>query len=214
MRRVTTFLIRIVPLVLAACLLVACASSSPRLWPARPGEKTVRVTVYATGFHSMLALPAAKGWEEWAYGEKIWFYDDKKAAGPAEKEPDLGFRLGGAMRALFHPGPGVIEVCRAVKPYPEREPQEHLRTWQIELGESGYRRMQAFLAQSRASEKPIDQGEGQIFYLAAQRYCLFNTCHHYVAQALRAGGVPIHCSYCIIPQGFWAQLNSFAVKKS
>jgi hypothetical protein len=194
-------------------LLTACVSPPAGLWPPHAGEKAVRLTVYGDGFHSLIEFPVPGGLEEWAYGERIWFCDDQH--GPAaEKMRETWYRIISGLRALFWPNAGVIEITRVRKPYPAQNPDDTVRAWDFAISPAGLRRMRAYLENTRASIKPILDDGGQTYYLSKQRYDVLHTCHHYTARALWEAGVPVHGSQCLIPAGFWRQLNRLAAGSS
>jgi hypothetical protein len=108
------------------------------------------VAVYGEGLHSLISLPASEGrHEEWAFGERIWFMDDKH--GLSEHARELGHRLGGAFKALFWPSAGVVELTRSEQTYPQRYPEDAVKSWNLTVSEEGLRRMRAYLEASRAS---------------------------------------------------------------
>lgn len=205
------FALRAVLALLAAGLLAACASPPGGLWPPRPGQRTERVVVYAEGFHSMIALPARaqKGEEDWSYIERVWFEDMHRS--PAqEKALEAWYGLVDGAHALFWPNSGIIEISHATRPYPERNPEMPMKSWQFTVTPEGLARMRAWLDRSCAAPKPSFDSGSEVYFSAVQRYHLFHTCHHFTARALWEAGVPVHLSYCVIPAGFWWQLNTLA----
>lgn len=171
----------------------------------------MRVTVFAERFHSIIGLPRApQGSEEWAFGERVWFYDEKETDALKQKEY-MAFAAD-ALRALFWPNPGVIEVSKADKPYNLRNPEGKVTVWQLEVSEEGARRMRAYLEASIGTKQALYQDDWQTYYTAARRYDVLYTCHHYVAGALREAGVPVHPTFCFFPGGLWWQLDRYARK--
>jgi len=202
-------------LLLGAVLLASCAAPPPGLWPPAGAQRTTRVGVYATGFHSLIRLPARVGAppgkpiEEWAYGERIWFCDDAHGIGAQSNE--ILHQIGAGGRALVRPNAGVIELSLVERPYPERNPAEKIRHWEFAISDAGLERMRAYLDQSIAVRMALLDDGDQHYYPARRPYDLFHTCHHYVAGALWEAGVPIHDGYCLLPFGFWWQLDRLAL---
>jgi hypothetical protein len=193
----------------AAAALASCASvPQTPAWPPRQGEPVRMIRIYAERFHSSLSLPApAPGkLEEWSYGERVWFYDERGVT-PEQRRKEYVAAVTDTFRALFWPNSGVIELTRAVKPYNERNPQSNITVWEIPVTEEGLRRMREYLDRSIGSHKALLDDGGQAYYVSSTRYHVFHTCNHYVALALQAGGVPVHPGYCLIPTGLWLQLN-------
>lgn len=191
---------------LAALMLCSCAGTGRPAWPPRPGEPGVRVIVYAERFHSIIGLPRQpKGAEEWAFGERIWFYDEKDTDYLKHKE--YAAYVADACRALFWPNAGVVEISKADKPFNLRNPETRTKIWEITLSEEGARQLKAYLDKTIDTRTVLLNDGEQIYYTSPQRYHVLHTCHHYVAQALRAGGVPIHPAWCLFPWGLWMQLD-------
>lgn len=198
--------LRLFPALLAAALLSSCAGTRYPAWPPRPGEPAVRVTVFAERFHSILGLPGQpQGAEEWAFGERVWFYDEKDTDYLKHREYFAFFT--DACRALCWPRAGVVEISKAGKPFDLRNPETRTKVWEITVSEEGARRMRAFLEGTIDRRSVILDEGGQTYYASPQRYHVLYTCHHYVARALRAGGVPIHPGWCFFPSGLWMQLD-------
>lgn len=203
-------------LVCTVLLVGGCASVPRPAWPPKPGEPIAHVTVYADHFHSVLALPREpKGYEEWAFGERIWFYDEK-GKHRMEKLREACYTCLDGMRALVWPNIGVIEISRADDTYLARN-KDHLgslRAWQIPVSPAGLAAMRKYLDGTIGSHKEIYTDGWQVYYPSAARYHLFHTCHHFAAQALLEAGVPIHPGWCVIPSGFWRQLDKVSKKNS
>lgn len=197
----------------AAPLLTSCASARRPAWPPPPGEPATFVTVYGERFHSLLALPRQpRGAEEWAFGERVWFYEEKDADNQKRREYAAFFT--DAMRALFWPNSGVIEVSKADKPFDARNPEVHADVWRIPVSQEGLRRMRAYLDRSIGQPKALYDDGWQVYYIASSRYHVLHTCHHYVALALREAGVPVHPGWCFFPGGLWLQLDRLAKKSA
>lgn len=188
--------------------LAGCATAPRPPWPPRPGTPAARIIVYADHFHSIIGLPGRPGGhEEWAFGERIWFYDEKDTT-----SRKVYYFVVDALRALLWPNAGVIEVSKADKPYDTRNTENKVGVWQISVSEEGLARMRAYLDRSIGEKKAILDDGWQVYYSASRRYHVFHTCHHYVAGALREAGVPVHPSICVVPSGLWWQLGRVADK--
>ena len=169
----------------------------------RPG---CRVIVYADRYHSIIGLPRETGGdEEWAFGERIRYYEEKDRDFLANKEYFLF--VTDALRALFWPNRGVIEITRSEKAYPARNPESKISSWEIPVSAEGLERMRAWLNCTLGSPTALLDDGWQIYYPSARRYHFLYTCHHFVAQALREGGVPVQPRRCLLPSGLWRQLN-------
>ena len=198
-------------LCLLALFLVSCASGSRPAWPPRPGEPTVAVTVYGERFHSRIGLPRApQGTEEWSFGERVFFYEEKDTDHLKNKEYLIFFT--DALRALCWPNAGVIEVSKADRPYNQRNPQARVSVWRIAVSEEGARRLRDYLQRSIGTPTALYHDDWQAYYTSAWRYDVLFTCHHYVAGALREAGVPVHPWWCFFPSGLWWQLDRLAQK--
>ena len=181
--------------VVALLLLSGCASPPEGLWPPADGAPTLRIVVSSDAWHSRIAIPSPDGgYEEWGYGERAWYYEGRQ-----------GFF--GALRALFWPTAGVLDLRRTPVPYARRLPPGEGRMWTFTLSREGAERLRAYVARSRSSETPIGPGGGAVWYPARRRYHAFHTCHHGVANALWEAGLPVRAACCWIPQGLWMQLD-------
>jgi len=219
-------------LIALTALAAACATPPHDLWPPRPGEPTIRVTVYGTAMHSLISLPiadgstsgalvaqdasatatatasAAIGYEEWAYGQRLWFYDAEESAGSRLRY--AYYRTLGVLSAFFWPSAGVVQLTRAGQDYQARNPQEPCRSWRLELSVAGCQRMRAYLEASIVKDGLIERDGPTLYYIAAHKYHVFYNCHHYVACALREAGIPLSPWRCLIPSGLWRQLDKYA----
>ncbi len=112
---------------------------------------------------------------------------------PLPYHRDLARYVGvtGAMRALFWPSPGVIEVGLHNQIWAARTPQPPSDVFIFRLSESGYRHLRRHLRSTIGAPEPIVVGEGSRFYPSKQSYHLFHHCHQYAAEALREAGLPV-----------------------
>ena len=114
---------------------------------------------------------------------------------------DRGFLIGrhgsiaGALAALF-PGPGLILLTVLNTSPVAAFGEEHVVA--LPVTREGFDRIAEFVWNSLASKngrppEPYGAGpyEGSIFYPSTVTYDAFETCNTWVADALRAGGVPI-----------------------
>ena len=198
-------------LLVAAPLLTSCAATRTPAWPPRSGEPATCITVYGERFHSLIALPRQpRGDEEWSFGERIWFYDEKDEDRLKRKE--YAAFAADALRALFWPNAGVIEVSKADQPFDARNPEIHTTAWRIPVSQEGLRRLRAYLDGSIAQRNALYNDGWQVYYVASTRYHALHTCHHYVARALQEAGVPVHPAWCFFPGGLWLQLDHLSKK--
>ena len=133
----------------------------------------------------MIALPVEttdggnkKVYEEWGYAERAWYLEGRQG-------------ITGAIRALFWPTEGVVEVAVAEQIWAERTPQPPAEVFAFELSKAGYRRLRDYLQSTIASDRPVTILGPSRFYPAQSSYHLFHHCHQYAAHALREAGLPI-----------------------
>jgi hypothetical protein len=189
---------------------VGCSRIEPT-WQAAPGQPNQAVRIYATRVHTILSLPlpqsstrATTGTEEWAFGQKLWYYDDRQQ--PLAGVNYALHRVWGFVRAGVWPSPGIIEVVHPQKALPVREPGLVRREWTFNVAPEKVAAMRAWLEASK-NGAAIDQDTESAYFPAQKRYWAFYTCHHYAAQALRAGGIPAGVGRCWLPWEFWGQLD-------
>jgi hypothetical protein len=182
-------------------------------WSPKPGQPAEHVIVYRDHYHGTLGLPGgAKGIEEWAYGERVWIVDERDQGDFYNRQSVAA--SSGALRALFWPNRGVVELTEGGPAYDARNSTGTLTTWRIPITPEGLAVMRRFLDASIQSRQAILVDGCQSYYPSAARYHVFNNCNHYIAEALRAGGVPIHPSWCLLPAGLWMQLGGVADQTS
>lgn len=178
----------------ATVLLSACASPVESLWP--PPSESVQHTVSVSidTWHAMIAFPREEGtghsafgsqpsYEEWGYAERAWYLEGKTGAS-------------GAVRALFWPTEGVVEVGHSDRVWAGRTPQPPSDLFSFQLSEEGYQRLRRHLHTTLLNDEPVASFGQSVFYPAKRSYHLFHTCHQYAALALREAGLPI--------SSFWA----------
>ena len=157
-----------------------CAAPSPveGLWPPRPDEPVRYVVVSVDSWHGMVGLPQEDGTiEEWGFAERAWYLEHRQGSS-------------GAVRALCWPTDGVVEVVRGRVPWAARTPQPPARMWEFRLTEAGYARLTDWLRESRADPESVSREAGRSWYASRRDYCFCHNCHHWLAAALRAAGLP------------------------
>jgi len=164
------------------------------------------VIVSLDTWHAMLAFPVpspnasrngAQDFEEWGYAERAWYAEGKTG-------------IGGIFRALFWPTDGVVEVGRHPSIWAERTPQPPAEVFVLHLKPEPYRQLRQFLESTLLSQTPLAQFGGSAFYLSAQSYHLFHTCHQYAARALQAAGLPLTPALAFNRSMLGWQLNSLS----
>jgi hypothetical protein len=133
----------------------------------------------------MIALPleatqpgAQAIYEEWGYAERAWYLEGRQG-------------LTGAIRALFWPTEGVVEVGLHDRIWAERTPQPPADVFEFSLSAEGYGRLRRYLQSTIASTDPVKIMGTSKFYVAKDSYDLFHHCHQYAAKALREAGLPV-----------------------
>lgn len=206
---------------LASMLLLGCALPIEELWPPPPDSGIRTIYVSLDTWHAMIAFPRHDGWsnsgerqkarpasqpavvyghsqdaadnqrfEEWGYAERAWYLEGRRG-------------LTGAIRALFWPTEGVVEVGQYNQVWAERTPQPPSDLFIFQVSEEGYRRLRRHLDTTLMDRKLIAAFDSSRFYAAKHAYHAFHTCHQYAAQSLREAGLPI--------SPFWAfSRSSFA----
>lgn len=192
-----------------------CATPRGGLWPPAPGEPTQAIFVSVDTWHAMIAFPleaqpellregsgdapAGGGplFEEWGYAERAWYLEGRQG-------------LGGALRALFWPSEGVVEVAISDRIWAERTPQPPADAFIFYLSETGYRRLRQHLLSTLAAREPIAVVGASRFYPARDAYHLFHQCHQYAARALREAGLPVSPAGAFTRTSFVIQLRRVA----
>ncbi len=187
---------------LAALAAAGCATPIKGLYPPPSGEPTRSVYVVGHGLHTTIALnwadiPAAV-WPESAHFPDAAYLD--VGWGEAVFYPDPSPNLWEICKAAFWPTPSVLHVAGLPEP-----PQDFFETGtiiEVQLSETGFRRLCQFIADSYERDRdaqPIPVGPGQYgdsrFYRARGKFYFPNTCNVWVARALRTAGCPITVAY-------------------
>lgn len=189
-------------------LAVGCASPVQELWPPAKGAPAHTIIVSVDTWHAMIAFPQVSAeansrdasrvtrhaFEEWGYAERAWYL-----------EGQMGFT--GAIRALFWPTQGVVEVGHYSHVWSDRTPQPPAERFTFRLSEEGYLRLRQHLQGTKASAEPVLTTDGSRFYPANRSYHVFHQCHHYSARALREAGLPISTFWAMTRRMFAAELR-------
>jgi uncharacterized protein (TIGR02117 family) len=115
------------------------------------------------------------------------------------------------LRALW-PGPALILVT-AIDNTPGQAFGE-TQVLMLELSVAQARAMQSFIRDSIPDSNlaPVASGpyEGSEFYAASQQYSALHTCNTWAAEALHAGGQPIHSKGVMLAGQLWTQATHLA----
>jgi hypothetical protein len=128
--------------------------------------------------HPAPLLDRKTAFEEWGYAEQAWYLEGRQ-----------GFS--GAIRALFRPSSGVVEVGLHGRIWASRTPQPPSDVFIFRLSETGYRRLRSHLLATIGGSAPLLVAGGSKFYPSKRPYHLFHQCHQYAALALREAGLPL-----------------------
>ena len=185
-------------------LISGCAAPVRHLWPPRPDAPPRIIYVSLDTWHGMIAFPQETplnrpepaniqqpdtsgerkpAFEEWGYAERAWYLEGRQG-------------ISGALRALFWPSPGVIEVGLHDEVWAHRTPQPPSELFTFRLGEEGYLRLRRHLLSTIEESEPILVIKDTKFYTSKRPYHLFHQSHQYVAHALKEAGLPL--------SAFWA----------
>ena len=199
--RVTVVLFGVGALYLASAAMGGFARPVRGLWPAAEGAESYRVIVSMDRWHSMIGVwprGADEGdlskVEEWGYVDKLFSLDR-----------DDGLR--GTLRAMAVPSLGAVQRIQAGQPWSKRTQQPPARQWSFQISATGYERLQAHLAEERATATPLDAERFPGWFPAAQSYHALHHCHHWTTRALRAAGLPFWSSYSLFQWSFERQLD-------
>jgi hypothetical protein len=188
----------VVAIPFVALVLTGCASLQPQRWPPPAGTPVYPVYVSLDSWHGMIGFPGNTGiepamtiseersrqdithaeYEEWGYAERQWYVEGQQGST-------------GKLRALFWPTPGVVEVARYDRLWSERTPQPPADVFLFHVSAEGFARLRRYLLSTLASDEHIARIERSVFFPARRDYHLFHHCHHYVANALKAAGLPV-----------------------
>jgi hypothetical protein len=118
------------------------------------------------------------------------------------------------LAAALWPGAGILLVTGL-----EGTPQQGFgvdHVVALDLGPDGARALQEWVWTSFASNESgasvYAQGpyEGSVYFLASPRYSALHTCNTWAAQALNAGGLPVHSAGVLFAGQLWSQVRRLA----
>ena len=187
-------------------LLWSCAAPVQGLWPPPEGAPTRTIVVSLDTWHAMIAitldervtaLDRKSVFEEWGYAEQAWYLEGRQG-------------ITGALRALFRPNPGVVEIGLHEQVWAARTPQPPAETFVFRLSEAGYLRLRRHLLSTIGATTPVLVVDRVRFYPSKRPYHLFHQCHQYAAEALRAAGLPISAWWAFSRTSFTMQLRRAA----
>ncbi len=168
--------------------------------PGDPGPKNETVAVIARGWHTELGLPVASLRPPLAelaagfHGATTLTFGFGDRAFVLARHRGLGDALG----ALF-PNPGlVLLTVLATSPAAAFGAHDVVL---LHVSRTGFAAIAQFIWKSLATEgdeppKPYGPGPypGSLYYAASIPYDAFYTCNTWIAEALRAGGVPVQAA--------------------
>ena len=187
-------------------LLWSCAAPVQGLWPPPEGAPTRTIVVSLDAWHAMIAitldervtaLDQKSMFEEWGYAEQAWYLEGRQG-------------ITGALRALFRPNPGVVEIGLHEQVWAARTPQPPAETFVFRLSEAGYLRLRRHLLSTIGATTPVLVVDRVRFYPSKRPYHLFHQCHQYAAEALRAAGLPLSAWWAFSRTSFAMQLRRAA----
>ena len=175
-----------------------CAAPVQELWPPQEGAPGRTIVVSLDTWHAMIAfaledpqhsnaradsrptvlMDRKTAFEEWGYAEQAWYLEGRRG-------------ITGAVRALFGPSQGVVEVGLHDRIWAARTPQPPSDVFVFRLSETGYQRLRKHLRATIAASEPLLTAGGSRVYPAMRSYHLFHQGHQYAALALREAGLPL-----------------------
>lgn len=206
-------------------MLLAAGCAAPMAESYRPaqGERPRSVLIANHGWHSAIVikkadasemvLPEVRDFPEAEFLEIGWGDRDYYQA------PDPG--LGLALKAAFWSSGSVLHVAGFKGAAETYFPRSEI--FEIFLSDKAFQRLIQFIADTfsrpdAATAPPVETRPGLYpnsrFYPAAGRFHLFRTCNTWVAEALRAAGLPIAPAYAFTAGNLGYQVKEFAVVKN
>lgn len=184
-------------------LLWSCAAPVQGLWPPPESAPTHTIVVSVDTWHAMIAitldervtaLDQKSVFEEWGYAERAWYLEGRQG-------------ITGALRALFWPTAGVVEVGLHEQVWAARTPQPPSETFVFRLSEAGHLRLRRHLLSTIGATKPVLVVDRVKYYPSKRPYHLFHQCHQYAAEALREAGLPLSAWWAFSRGSFAMQLR-------
>jgi hypothetical protein len=204
--------------VVAAEALLWRLPGDPAVHPPRPGEAAVTVYVVDHGWHTDLALPAARVLSRRGASadalrrlpERSWVLVGWGDARFYREQGASLRRLLDGLRALFLPGNDSVVQLRVMQTHPlRRYPRDDVAV--LQLSEIGFTRLMRRLDSEFALERgrPVDAGHGawtarSRFFAGTRRFHLFQLCNHFTAGLLNAGGIAVRPVPATLPDGVMA----------
>ncbi|HEX7043458.1 MAG TPA: DUF2459 domain-containing protein [Burkholderiales bacterium] len=200
-------------LALALLVLLAGCANGPGAY-APPGTPAASIYVVTQGWHTGIVLRRADArpelWPEVADFPRVrWLLVDW---GERDYFPAARFSLWYGLKALFWPTASVVHVTGFDAP----PPQQFAGTELVRVGltREGLEALNRYIGAAyerggapRAPPlRPSPYGAGW-FYLGRETFHLFRTCNVWVAQALRAAGLPVSARFVLLPEGVMRQLR-------
>jgi len=105
------------------------------------------------------------------------------------------------------PGPALILLTTLLGPPAQAFGESQVV--ELELPTARVRAIQSFIRSSIADPAPYAKGPyaGSLYYAARQRYSALHTCNTWVAEALRAGEVPVRARGVLFASQLWPQVR-------
>jgi uncharacterized protein DUF2459 len=184
-------------------LVWSCAAPVQGLWPPPEGAPTHTIVVSLDTWHAMIAITLDERvtaldhksvFEEWGYAEQAWYLEGRQG-------------ITGALRALFWPSPGVVEIGLHEQVWAARTPQPPSETFVFRLSEVGYLRLRRHLLSTIGAATPVLAVNRVKYYPSKRPYHLFHQCHQYAAEALREAGLPLSAWWAFSRGTFAMQLR-------
>lgn len=199
-------------LLLAGLLLAGC--STLRTMPPKDLTPAHQIIVFSDGFHTGLMLDKAS-----LPADFDPHPDDAIAARPfitvhfGEERWTSGAdnSWAHAVGLVFIPGNGVVQsdhTRRDLSDVPGLE-MEKLRTWVFKVNQAGNERMVARLQKEWMTGIVMTRREGEAssLYLSPQSWSVFNSCHDFTVDMLRAAGLDLRGRWLYLAGGVCTDLN-------
>jgi len=201
-------------------LIHACSNPPAEILYPRDGKNVRTVFVVHDAWHSAIVvkkadipagvLPEIKDFPSAEYLEFSWGDRDYFPA------PDGG--LGLALKAAFWSSGSVLHVVGFRDTMKDTFPSAEII--ELVLSDDGFRRLIKFISDTFSRPHPPTPAEPRPglfpngrFYSAEGKFSISRTCNTWVAEALRAAGLPISPTYVITAGNLDNQVQRFATRK-